>query len=65
MLGSAQASKRGGAAALRYPPAPIANPEPQWELGIRYWWSQGKTRFDINSSRQNRPSRQSHLVAHL
>lgn len=34
------------------PLPPNANDEPQWELGIRYWWSEGKTRFDVNSSRQ-------------
>jgi hypothetical protein len=35
------------------PPPPSASPEPQWELGGRYWWSEGKTRFDINSHRRN------------
>jgi hypothetical protein len=35
------------------PLPPIANPDPQWQLGMRYWWSEGKTRFDINSSRQS------------
>jgi len=35
------------------PLPPIANPEPQWELGMRYWWSEGSTRFDINSSRRS------------
>ena len=35
------------------PLPPNANPEPQWELGMRYWWSEGKTRFDINSTRVN------------
>ncbi len=35
------------------PLPPMANPEPQWELGLRYWWSEGKTRFDINSSRRS------------
>lgn len=35
------------------PLPPNANAEPQWELGLRYWWSEGKTRFDINSSRSS------------
>lgn len=35
------------------PLPPNANPEPQWELGMRYWWSEGNTSFDINSSQQN------------
>lgn len=35
-------------------PIPLPpSPEPQWELGMRYWWSEGNTRFDINSSRRN------------
>lgn len=36
------------------PLPPVSNKQPQWELGMRYWYSEGKTRFDINSSRQNR-----------
>ncbi len=36
------------------PLPPLSNPEPQWELGMRYWYSEGSTRFDVNSSRQNR-----------
>jgi hypothetical protein len=31
----------------------MSNPEPQWELGLRYWYSEGSTRFDINSQRQD------------
>jgi hypothetical protein len=31
------------------PPPPQV--EPNLEFGLRYWWSTGKTRFDINSSR--------------
>jgi outer membrane protein Pom len=39
-------------------PAPYAIPlppstEPNWELGARYWWSEGKTGFSINSSKIN------------
>ena len=39
-------------------PKPYAIPlppssEPRWELGARYWWSEGKTGFDINSSKKN------------
>jgi hypothetical protein len=33
------------------PLPPNANPRPQWEVGARYWWSEGSTRFDIDSSR--------------
>lgn len=33
------------------PLPPNANPRPQWEVGTRYWWSEGSTRFDIDSSR--------------
>ena len=33
------------------PLPPNANPRPQWEVGMRYWWSEGSTRFDIDSSR--------------
>jgi len=33
------------------PLPPLANDGPQWELGVRYWWSEGSTRFDLNSSR--------------
>jgi hypothetical protein len=25
------------------PLPPMANPEPQWDLGLRYWWSEGST----------------------
>ncbi|MEM7191940.1 MAG: hypothetical protein AAF405_03565 [Pseudomonadota bacterium] len=35
------------------PLPPNANPRPQWEVGMRYWWSEGSTRFDIDSSRHN------------
>ena len=35
------------------PLPPNANAGPQWELGVRYWWSEGNTSFDINSSRRN------------
>jgi hypothetical protein len=35
------------------PLPPLSNPEPQWELGLRYWYSEGSTRFDINSQQQN------------
>ncbi|MEZ5828539.1 MAG: hypothetical protein R3D01_09285 [Hyphomicrobiales bacterium] len=35
------------------PLPPGANAEPQWELGMRYWWSESSTRFDINSSKIN------------
>jgi hypothetical protein len=39
-------------------PAPYAIPlppmsEPRWELGARFWASEGKTRFDINSNKFN------------
>ncbi|MGH6734841.1 MAG: hypothetical protein ACRECX_02000 [Methyloceanibacter sp.] len=34
------------------PLPPGANAPPQWELGLRYWWSEGSTRFDINSSKK-------------
>jgi len=34
------------------PLPPNANDQPQWELGLRHWYSEGKTRFDVNSSRQ-------------
>jgi len=39
-------------------PKPYAIPlppmsEPRWELGTRFWASEGKTRFDFNSSRVN------------
>ncbi len=34
------------------PLPPNANDQPQWELGMRYWWSEGSTRFGVNSSRQ-------------
>jgi hypothetical protein len=39
-------------------PRPYAIPlpptaEPNWEIGGRYWWSEGSTRFDINSSKIN------------
>jgi len=47
------------------PLPPNANPEPQWELGMRYWWSEGKTRFDINSTRVNPRLGKSNLDAHL
>ncbi len=33
------------------PLPPMANDQPQWELGMRYWYSEGSTRFDLNSSR--------------
>jgi hypothetical protein len=33
------------------PLPPNANAGPQWELGMRYWWSEGSSRFDLNSSR--------------
>lgn len=33
------------------PLPPNANPRPQWEVGTRYWWSEGSTSFDIDSSR--------------
>ena len=33
------------------PLPPNANPRPKWEVGTRYWWSEGSTRFDIESSR--------------
>lgn len=33
------------------PLPPNANDRPQWEVGTRYWWSEGSTRFDIDSSR--------------
>ena len=33
------------------PLPPNASSEPQWQVGARYWWSEGQTRFDINSSR--------------
>jgi hypothetical protein len=37
-------------------PRPYAIPlppssEPRWELGMRYWWSEGSTSFSINSRR--------------
>lgn len=35
------------------PLPPMSNPEPQWELGLRYWYSEGSKRFDINSQLQN------------
>lgn len=35
------------------PLPPGANAPPQWELGLRYWWSESSTRFDINSSKIN------------
>ncbi|MEM7400106.1 MAG: hypothetical protein AAGF48_01780 [Pseudomonadota bacterium] len=33
------------------PLPPNANARPQWEVGTRYWWSEGSTRFDIDSAR--------------
>lgn len=33
------------------PLPPNANPRPQWEVGMRYWWSEGSNRFDLDSSR--------------
>ncbi len=27
--------------------------EPQWELGARYWWSEGKTKFGVNANKVN------------
>jgi hypothetical protein len=50
-------SVASGARAQTYEvPAPYAIPlppmsEPRWELGARFWASEGKTRFDINSSK--------------
>lgn len=35
------------------PLPPMSNPEPQWELGMRYWYSEGSTSFDINSQRRS------------
>jgi len=32
------------------PLPPNANPRPQWEVGMRYWESEGSNRFDIDSS---------------
>jgi hypothetical protein len=39
-------------------PAPYAIPlppstEPNWELSARYWWSEGSTKFNINSHRRD------------
>lgn len=38
---------------LRHPLPPNSNPspDPQWELGVRYWWSEAQTRYDFTSSR--------------
>jgi hypothetical protein len=53
------ASVAGGARAQSVDvPKPYAIPlppmsEPRWELGARFWASEGKTRFDINSSKSN------------
>ncbi len=40
----------GNVAPVYIPPPPT--PEPSYQLGFRYWWSTGKTSFDINSDRQ-------------
>jgi hypothetical protein len=34
------------------PLPPNASPnKPQWQIGARYWWSEGQTRSDLNSSK--------------
>ena len=50
--GGAQAQAVEVPRAYAIPLPPNANPEPQWELGMRYWYSEGSTRFDINSSQR-------------
>jgi hypothetical protein len=53
------ASLAGGARAQSVEvPKPYAIPlppssEPRWELGARYWWSDGKTSFNFTSSKIN------------
>ena len=37
--------------AIPLPPSVNPSTDPQWELGMRYWWSEGQTRYDFNSSR--------------
>jgi len=39
--------------AIPLPPNSNPSPDPQWELGVRYWWSEGQTEFNINSTRVN------------
>jgi hypothetical protein len=53
IVGGAQAQVVEVPPTYPIPLPPMANPMPQWELGMRYWWSQGSTRFDINSQRKN------------
>ncbi|HZP09389.1 hypothetical protein [Methyloceanibacter sp.] len=48
----------GGIPATVELPAPYAIPlppttEPNWEIGARYWWSEGKTSFSITSQMLN------------
>ena len=33
------------------PPNSNPSPDPQWEVGMRYWWSEGQTRYDFSSNR--------------
>ena len=51
-------------------PRPYAIPlppmsEPRWELGARFWASEGKTSFNINSSKIRSNAGQPHLDPHL
>lgn len=37
--------------AIPLPPNSNPSPDPQWELGMRTWWSEGQTHYNFNSSR--------------
>ncbi|HUW72932.1 MAG TPA: hypothetical protein VMW05_02725 [Methyloceanibacter sp.] len=51
MAGGAQAQVIDVPKTYPIPLPPLSNAQPQWELGLRYWYSEGSTRFDINSQR--------------